>query len=60
MLDFEYHVYIWQLSCSDICQTWTRFKESKGYFHKIENFAYGELTNRTLVTPTPGHKIAKM
>ena len=36
---FEYHVHIWrvstQLSCSDTCQIWMRFKWYKHYFFKI-------------------------
>ena len=48
-LAIEYHVYIWQvspqLSCGDTWQIWMWFKESNRYF---------KLTNRVLVTPTPG------
>ena len=61
MLGIEYQIYIWQvslqLSCSDTCQIWMWFKESNMYFCHIENFAYvimEQLTNRALVTPTPG------
>ena len=50
-LAIEYHVYIWQvspqLSCGDTCQIWTWFKESSNYFCKIENFAYGEISERS-------------
>ena len=56
-LDIEYHVNIWQvspqLSCSDTCQIWMWFKESKRYFWK-KILLKEKLTNRALVTPTPG------
>ena len=59
-LAIEYHVYIWQvspqLSCGDTCQIWMWFRESNRYFCKIENFAYGEISERSLVTPTPEHQ----
>ena len=57
-LDFEYHVYIWQvspqLSCGDNCQIWMWFKEHDRYICKIENFAYREINEQSLGTPTPG------
>ena len=62
-LALEYHVYIWQvspqLSCGDTCQIWMWFRESNRYFCKIENFAYGEISERSFSTPTPGlHPVA--
>ena len=60
-LDIEYHVYIWQvspqLSCGDTCQIWTWFKGSNSYFCKIENFAYGEINERSFSNPHPWTKI---
>ena len=57
-LAIEYHVYIWQvspqLSCGDTCQIWMWSKESNRYFCKIENFAYGEISERSFSNPTPG------
>ena len=54
-VSYRYHVYIWQvspqLSCVDTCQLWMWFEEAKMYFCHIENFAYGEINERT---PTPG------
>ena len=56
-LAIEYHVYIWQvssqLSCGDTCQIWMWFKESSRYFCKIENFVYGEITERSFSKPHP-------
>ena len=56
-LAIEYHVYIWQvspqLSCGDTCQIWMWFKESNRYFCKIENFAYGEISERSFSNPHP-------
>ena len=56
-LDIEYHVYIWQvspqLSCGDTCQIWKWFKESNRYFWKIENFANGEINERSFSNPHP-------
>ena len=53
----QYHVYIWrvsaQLSCGDICQIWMWFKESDSYICKIENFAYGEINERSFSNPHP-------
>ena len=53
----EYHVYIWQvspqLSCGDSCQIWMWLKESNSYFCKIENFAYGEINERSFSNPHP-------
>ena len=47
----EYHVYIWQvaaqLSCGDTCQIWMWFEESNMYFWQVENFAYGEINERS-------------
>ena len=57
-LAFEYDISIWQvspqLSCGDICQIWTSFKEYNRYFCNIENFAYGEINERSFSNPTPG------
>ena len=56
-LDFKCHVYIWQvspqLSCGDTCQIWMWFKEANIYFCKIENFAYGEINERSFSNPHP-------
>ena len=30
------------------------FKESNSYFRKIENFAYGEISERSFSNPHPG------
>ena len=57
MLAIEYHVYIWQvspqLSCGDTCQIWMWFRESNSYFCKIENLAYGEISERSFSNPHP-------
>ena len=57
MLGIEYHVYIWQvlpqLSCGDTCQIWMWFRESNRYICKIENFAYGEISERSFSNPHP-------
>ena len=51
----EYHVYIWQmssqLSCGGTCQIWTWFEER--YFCQIENFACGEINERSFSNPHP-------
>ena len=56
-LDIEYYVYIWQvspqLSRGDTCQIWMWFKESNSYFCKIENFAYGEINERSFSNSHP-------
>ena len=56
-LGIEYHVYIWQvspqLSCGETCQIWMWFRESNRYFCKIENFAYGEISERSFSNPHP-------
>ena len=56
-LAIEYHVYIWQvspqLSCGDSCQLWMWFWESNRYFCKIENFAYGEISERSFSNSHP-------
>ena len=66
-LAIEYHVYIWQvspqLSCGDTCQIWMWFRESKRCFCKIENFAYGEISERSFSNPHPrtlGNKFSKI
>ena len=57
MLAIEYHNYIWQvlpqLSCGDTCQIWMWFKESDRYFCKNENFAYGEINEKSFGNPHP-------
>ena len=62
-LYIQHHVYIWQvsleLSFGETCQMWRWFKESNRYFCKIENFAYGKLTNGVLVTPPQINCIAR-
>ena len=54
-LPIEYYVYIWQVSpqlnYSDTCQIWLWFKETNRYFCKSENFAYGEMNERSLGNP---------
>ena len=56
-LAIEYHVYIWQvspqLSCGDTCQIWMWSSESNRYCCKIENFAYGEISERSFSNPHP-------
>ena len=56
-LAIEYHVHIWQvspqLSCDDTCQIWMWFRESNRYFCKIENFAYGEISEQSFSNPHP-------
>ena len=56
-LAIEYHVYIWrvspQLNYGDTCQIWMWFKEYNRYFCKIENFAYGEINERSFNSPHP-------
>ena len=63
-LAVEYHVYIWQvspqLSCGDTCQIWMWFEESNRYFCKIENFAYGEISERSFSNPHPRVVIASI
>ena len=54
-LAIEYRVHIWQvspqLSCGDTCQIWMWFRESNRYFCKLENFAYGEISERSFSNP---------
>ena len=56
-LAVKYRVWIWQvspqLSCGDTCQIWMWFEESNMYFCKIENFAYGEINERSFSNPHP-------
>ena len=40
-----------QLSCCDTCQLWMWFKESNGYYCKIQIFAYGEVNKQSLSNP---------
>ena len=51
MLAIEYPDHIWkvspQLSCGDTCQICMRFKECHRYFCVIENFAFGEIDERS-------------
>ena len=52
MLTIKYHIHIQQvlpqLSCSDTCQKWMRFKDCHKYFGDIKNFAYGGSDERSL------------
>ena len=54
-LAIEYGVHIWQvspqLSCGDTCQIWMWFRESNMYFCETENFAYGEINERSFSNP---------
>ena len=53
----KYGVHIWQVSpqlgCGDTCQIWMWFEESNIYFCEIENFAYGEINERSFSNPHP-------
>ena len=57
MLAIEYYVHIWQvlpqLSCGGTCHIWMWFKECNWYFCEIENFAYGEIDERSFSNPHP-------
>ena len=57
MLAIVYRVHIWQvlpqLSCGDTCQIWMWCKWSNRYFDRIENFAYGEINERSFCNPHP-------
>ena len=59
-LSIEYHAHIWQvlpqLCCGDTCQIWMWLKECNRYFCEIENFAYGEIDERSFSNPTAGQK----
>ena len=56
-LAIEYHVHIWQVSpqlgCGDTCQIWMWYKEFDRHFCEIENFAYGEICERSFSNPHP-------
>ena len=56
-LAIEYHICIWQvspqLSCGDTCHIWLCFRESNRYFCKIENFGYGEISERSFSNSHP-------
>ena len=56
-LFIEYHVYIWQVSpqvsCGDTCQIWMLFEEFNMCFCQVENFAYGEINERSFSNPHP-------
>ena len=60
-LTVKYRVYIWQvspqLSCGDTCQIWMWFEKSNMYFCEIENFAYGEINERSFSNPHPWDEI---
>ena len=60
-LAIEYQVYIWQvspqLSCGDTCQIWMWFEKSNMYFCHIENFAYGEINERSFRNPHPRKRL---
>ena len=62
MLVIGYHAHIWQvlpqISCGDTCQIWMWFKECKRYLCKIENFAYGEIDERSFNNPHPWSVLA--
>ena len=62
-LAIGHHVYTWQvspqLSCGDTCQIWMWFRESNRYFWKIENFAYGEISERSFSNPHPSPVIVQ-
>ena len=57
ILTVKYRIYIWQvspqLSCGDTCQIWMWFDESNMYFCETENFAYGEINERSFSNPHP-------
>ena len=57
MFAIEYHVCIWQmspqLSCGDTCQIWMWSKEFNRLFRNIESLAYGEINERSFITPQP-------
>ena len=57
MLAIVYRIHIWQvlqqLSCGDTCQIWMWCKWSNRYFDRIENFAYGEINERSFSNPHP-------
>ena len=57
-LAIEYHVHIWQvsrqLSCGDTCQIWIGFKNITDTFTRSKILLMEKLTDRTIVTPTPG------
>ena len=57
MLAIECYVHIWQvsqqLSCGHACQIWMWCKESNRYLSRIENFAYGEINERSFSNPHP-------
>ena len=56
-LTAKYRIYIWQvspqLSCGDTCQIWMWFDESNMYFCETENFACGEINERSFSNPHP-------
>ena len=57
MLAIEYHIHTWQvspqLSCGDTCQIWMGVKVCNKYFCEIENFAHGEIDERSFINPYP-------
>ena len=61
MLAIVYRVHIWQvlpqLSCGDTCQIWMWCKLSNRYFDRIENFAYGEINERSFSNPHPSSSV---
>ena len=60
MLDFAYHIYIWQvspqLSSGDTRLIWMWCKESHRYFSKIENFVYREINKQSFSNSHPCSK----
>ena len=57
MLAIEYHVHIWQvlpqLRCGNTCQICMWLKVCSRYFCDFENFAYGEIDERSFSNPRP-------
>ena len=58
-LTIEYQIHIWrvsaQISCSDTCQIWMRFKESNRYLSRSKILLTEKLMNRALVSSIQGH-----
>ena len=56
-LTVKHRIDIWQvspqLSCGDTCQIWMWFEEFNMYFCETENFAYGEINERSFSNPHP-------
>ena len=57
----KYTLYIQLLNITfifDTCKIWVRFKECNGYFCDIENFAYGEIDERSFSNSHPRRIVA--